>query len=64
MNDKNSKNKGQEWIRAILVINHMGIGADDIKREGKFTHELFCLQRKLRIGVLEIILVTEGPVIR
>jgi len=63
-NGKNSEQKGQEWIRAILVINHMGIGAGDLKREDKFTHELFCPQQKLRIGVLEIILVTGGPVIR
>jgi hypothetical protein len=30
-NNKNSKHRGQEWIRAIVVINHMGIGAGDHK---------------------------------
>ena len=46
------------------MINHMGIGAGDLKAGGKFTHEQFCPQQKLRIGVSEIILVSGGPVIR
>ena len=31
-NDKNTERKGEKWIRVILVINHMGIGAGDHKK--------------------------------